>query len=97
MTAEYMEPGPELDALVQSRVFPSSSLTPALYSTSFEDMELLVDKLAADHWYMQIEHSLIADRPYWACMYRTHGEEYIASGVSMPHVLALCAVKAYRA
>ncbi len=75
------------------------------YSESYEDMELLVDKLVADHWYMHIARAHLGDCPWWCSMFKSDSpkeqgepddEEYSAVGLTMPHALALCAIKAYK-
>ncbi len=75
------------------------------FSESYEDMELVIDKLVADRWYMHMARSHLGDCPWWCSMFQssepseqgeTDDEEYSAIGLTLPHAVALAALYAYK-
>lgn len=90
-------PGPRPDAQ------PNVGWCIPQYSTDYDDLEDLVDKLAQE-WFISICCTPHKEYPWHAIIFRSHGpkeqgepddEEFIAYGRTLPHAIALVAAKAY--
>lgn len=78
--------------------FPNDTVGWAIpsYSESYEDFELLVDRINADHEFiLHLANTHDDDAPWVADLFGGKAGRYTASGLTMPHALALCAVRAY--
>lgn len=92
-----MPPGRELDSAVQDHVINRVPIGPVpLYSTSWDAMRLVVERLVALHWEV---NTLSADGCLPECYLVPDSENHYcgtlsAHGGTLPHAVALAALKA---